>query len=954
MGRVLFLTTLLFASMMSLHAADKFTVKTNAREGFSGEQVKTANGVMLDKGTGDTVSVATKRFLYEGRGNGGEFITVMNFDVPRVAGKYILKAYAEGYDTVYQNVNIDKIGGREFEMRIPDLMFYRKSKMLGEATVTASKVKFYVKGDTLVYNADAFRLADGSMLDALVKQLPGVELKEGGQIYVNGEFVESLILNGKDFFQGDNNLMLNNLGAYTVKDIAVYDKWSDRSLLAGRDLGDSRKVMDVRLKREYMSGYIANVEAGGGSASRYMGRMFGMWYTERSRLTLIGNLNNLNDSRTPGQNDSYRAANVPGDFRTTMAAIDYNVSGPGEKWEVYGNTKFNKVRNVDISSTDRTNFLPGGNTSELKFADALSHNLTVNTKNTLKLRSDRTFFSVNQHLDYNNNDRVSAALSGTFTQEVENIDRKILDAIYSGTGGSLQEVTANAAQTLGKMSGHSIDAGGDLYGSMKFRHSPDLLGLGVSGNYKSQRSRSFNLYDIKFFRPERRATDYTFTRNAPDNEWRFSIMPTYEYLISSAISLSFSGGWQHSASDKSSDFYRLDRLGDIGVFGALPDGYASALDASQSYRSKQRSDNAYFNINFVGEKEDGHGGTWSFQVFPYVAYRWRALDYMQADGVQNIRHNSVSIDFNNTYLQYIKGSNNFRLTYTRATSPVPLNRLVNITDTRDPLNVFKGASSLKNSAKNTIEFRWWKEQRSGKHRWRNILTPYLSIVENELANSYTYNEETGVRTFEMRNVSGNWSTGIFNSYTKAFGRKDELDISSITRINLVNSTDYISTATTAAEKMAVKNLSFSEGLQLTWRLGRQQLGLNGRIEVRDTRSDNSTFDSFTATVAQYGVSGQFRLPFNFSLSTDFNLYTRRGYAYRELNTTDAVWNARLSYSLKGGRWLFMLDGFDLLHQLSNVTYNINAQGRTETYTNVLPRYCLFHVQYRFMVKPKKK
>ena len=78
--------------------------------------------------------------------------------------------------------------------------------------MTATKVKFYNKGDTLVFNADAFELAEGSMLDALVSQLPGVELKKNGQIYVNGRFVENLLLNGKDFFKGDNSIMLDNLG----------------------------------------------------------------------------------------------------------------------------------------------------------------------------------------------------------------------------------------------------------------------------------------------------------------------------------------------------------------------------------------------------------------------------------------------------------------------------------------------------------------------------------------------------------------------------------------------------------------------------------------------------------------------------------------------------------------------------------------------------------------------
>ena len=91
--------------------------------------------------------------------------------------------------------------------------------MLGEVQVNATKVKFYMNEDTLVYNADAFELSEGSMLDALIEQLPGVELKDDGRIYVNGRFVESLLLNGKDFFKGDNLIMLENLPSYMVKNI---------------------------------------------------------------------------------------------------------------------------------------------------------------------------------------------------------------------------------------------------------------------------------------------------------------------------------------------------------------------------------------------------------------------------------------------------------------------------------------------------------------------------------------------------------------------------------------------------------------------------------------------------------------------------------------------------------------------------------------------------------------
>ena len=59
----------------------------------------------------------------------------------------------------------------------------------------------FYRGDTLVYNADAFNVADGSMLDALIKQMPGTELKKNGEIFVNGKKIDNLLLNGKDFFR---------------------------------------------------------------------------------------------------------------------------------------------------------------------------------------------------------------------------------------------------------------------------------------------------------------------------------------------------------------------------------------------------------------------------------------------------------------------------------------------------------------------------------------------------------------------------------------------------------------------------------------------------------------------------------------------------------------------------------------------------------------------------------
>ena len=167
-------------------------------------------------------------------------------------------------------------------------------------------MKFYNKGDTLVFNADAFQLSEGSMLDGLIRQLPGVELKDDGRIYVNGKYVESLLLNGEDFFSKDRQIMLDNLPAYMVKNVKVYDKSSLRGEMVHKKLGDETFVMDVHLKKEYNIGWIANAEVGGGTHDRYLARLFALRFTNHSRVTFFGNLNNLNDARRPGESTTCR------------------------------------------------------------------------------------------------------------------------------------------------------------------------------------------------------------------------------------------------------------------------------------------------------------------------------------------------------------------------------------------------------------------------------------------------------------------------------------------------------------------------------------------------------------------------------------------------------------------------------------------------------------------------
>ncbi len=149
-------------------------------------------------------------------------------------------------------------------MRHDTVLLRRRPKetVLDEATVKATKVKFYVRGDTLVYNADAGRLEEGSVLDALIRQVPGAKLKDDGRIMVNGRLVESLRLNGEEFFRKDRGIILDNLPTYMVHKVQVYEKAGQTSELLGGD---------VRLKKQYNIGWTMSSRRGAHTTATWRG-----------------------------------------------------------------------------------------------------------------------------------------------------------------------------------------------------------------------------------------------------------------------------------------------------------------------------------------------------------------------------------------------------------------------------------------------------------------------------------------------------------------------------------------------------------------------------------------------------------------------------------------------------------------------------------------------------------
>ena len=808
-------------------------------------------------------------------------------------------------------------------------------------------MKFYYKGDTLVYNADAFKLAEGSMLDALIQQLPGVELRDDGQIFVNGRKVDELMLNGKHFFNDNRQLMLQNLGAYTVKDVQIYNKRSRISELAGANLDRGAYVMDVKMKKQFLGGVNINAQAGYGSEDRYLGRLFGMIFSGAGQYSFYFNTNNLNESRRPGQQTSWTPDKMPTGVRKTIAGgFDYNIKTLDNHWELSGNVNAETTRETDGTDIVRTNYLVSGSTYDYQFNRTLNKSWAIGTSHKLYYKTKGGYgIAMEPYFNYNNWNYWGQDVNATFNETFNNMSTDFIQNIYGGDSQGALASLLNRNIEMNRQKGHSISTGTNLWQGYNIPGTNDMLVLNLVGKYDNKRDERFNHYDINFGQdatPAQSANRYF--KNFPDFGSDLTAELNYTRKLAKMVTLSLTYGYNHVYHKSTSNLYNLDNVDDVDEFmlGKLPSAinYELSLDRGNSYLSRNTENNHKLDIS-LNYGDLINSKLWIQIKFPFVLSN-RRLDYQRATVDTTVTRRSVLFNITDTYFQYRFNKNSDIFLRLQLQSRTPdLVSMVDMTDTTNPLYTMKGNGSLKNALR-------YNAYLSYRYKGFVIVTEYTKI-DNALSQGYTYNSSTGVREGRYYNVDGNWSVNGDVNYRKQI---KNLTVSNNFVTTYTTSVDLIGQDTPELIRSKVYNLQFMDRFWLTYNLGKSSIGLNVKAQHDRFTSNLADFTQQNTWTVSSGVNATLELPANFQLSTDFTVYNRRGYTDQALNTDNFVWNARLTYRALKGNLLLMLDGYDMLHDLSNVSYTINAQARTEAYRTVLPRYFMFHVQWRFNSKKK--
>ena len=859
------------------------------------------------------------------------FLAVYSAKVTTDANAVLVHASLKGYDDVWQRVSIE--GQKEVEVPTIEMRKMRELN-LNEVVVKATRVKMFYRGDTIVYDATAFKLPDGSMLDALIRQMPGVTLNEAGEIFVNGRKVDELLLGSRSFMRGNKKVLMENLPYYTVQNIKVYDKQSDKSKALGYDVDPKQFVMDVNLKQEYQRGYIANVEGAVGTEDRWLARAFALGFSDHYRFTLLGNLNNVNETRHIGESGHWTPATMPKNMLTTRSVageMDYHAKEDKVKNNL--TASYTSTTDVSESRSRYEQFLQGLTPTSLTESSNRTGSRAWNARDAFTLTKPFYLYAV-ADFRYSKN---HGAFSSMFDQ----------------WNDTLTASQRNRGFNEGKAWSGSMDAQGAFNVGKNQKH----IDFHVMVQHNENESESAMRYSTRQYVNPQQNVQHNVDDISNRTTWGIASL-NYGMQLFKGVEMLLGESFNLMRIDAHDYLYHPDTL----LLASQIDALTAITDFNNSYDSRTNVVDNTVGISFSGKGKykmaPNSPFTINYQrwnVGISVPIRHESLDYQRGSLDTLARQNTLFVNTSASFRHASEsGKHDFRIHASHKRSAPNLSDRITYRDDSQPLVVKLGNPDLKSSV--TSNFGIDYSNKAGKNQQQWHVGTSADFYHRQTAQSASYDPASGVYNYKPMNVSGAYRLNAKFDFSRTIDKNRYWSWQTNADAGYHHSVDHaMLTGMTASEENVVNTLTLHDGAYIQYNKGTLNVRATGDIRWRHSEGKMQDFETLNATDFQYGLSARYTLPrLNTTLSADGNMYSRRGYGSSELNTDDFVLNASISQPFFKGKLIARIEAFDLLHQLSNTQYTVNAQGRTETWYRSLPHYVMAHIVYHWNKNPKKK
>ncbi len=936
------------------------------------------SGIVIEKGTNDAVASATIQLLSL---PDSTFVTgvatssmgVFEFKDVKKA-KYALKFSYIGYVTKY--VDLDLTTKKDKKVDIGYITFVSDAIMLKEAQVTANAAKVSVSGDSLVYSAAAYRVPEGSTLEALVKQLPGAKVDSEGNITINGKSVTKILVDGKEFFLNDKSVAMKNIPTEMIDKIKSYDRKSDLSRVTGIDDGEDETVLDLTVKKGMMNGWFGNVNLGAGTEQRYSERLNVNRFNDNFQATLIGNANNINDMGFGGGGGRgwggwggglRKSKEIGANYATTNSKLE---TGGSIRYRYDGNDNYNESSSESFTATKG------------KFSESISKSLSSGSSVSGNFRMEwkpdtMTNIIFRPNVSYSRSRGYSNNSSGSYDEDPNDITSNALDynneiARVSGGGtldpantilNKLMDIVTNTNTSRSQSYSSNINANGELQFNRKLNNKGRNLTLRVNGSLTDGKNKQLSAANITYNTLGTTKQNNRYY-NTPSKSNNISAQITYSEPIADRTyaQISYRYNYSYSKNDRKAQIYDSQAYQDLtqslinyryninAILNFMNEaGYMlrDTTELSQFSEYRNYTQTIGLSLRRVRDTYNASIGVDAIPQRSTLNYKYMGQEFPEVTrNVFDIAPR-INLRFNSKDKQ-----TSFNLRYNGRTSQPSMTNLLDIKDDSDPLNITKGNTELKPSFSHNVST-FYNTYNSDSQR--SIYGhAYFSSTHNSISDKTTYDQETGVRTTKPMNINGNWNVGTGFGFNTGLGKAKALNAGINAGVNYSHNVGFYNNALgdndNADLKSITKDMSINCGLDFSYRNEQFYASLNGNLDYSQAKNNVNVSGNQDTYNFSYGAELEWTTPWGSSLSTDIGMNSRRGYAQSKMNTNELLWNAQISHSFLQGKALTVaLEVNDILGQQTNISRDISALMRSDSKYNAIYQYGMLRVIYKFSI-----
>lgn len=811
-------------------------------------------------------------------------------------------------------------------IRLGTLRMRDDALRLSEVVVTAPLKAVEQKGDTTVYNVAAYPTPEGSYLEALVRRIPGLSYDpKTHEMKFNGYPIQEITVNGKDFFKGNKDVVLDNLPVKFISQLKVYDKPTEQEEKTGMKSNEKNYVLDLKTKREFNGSLLTYAEAGYGTHKRrdLNGRM--MRFKESGDNFMV-NARSTNRNFTSADEDNI------------LNSVNLSASKKAkEGLDVSGNVNYSYNRNGSQSGTYNEQYLSNGNQYALAESDQWGKNRNVNGHLNVNWEiNKRTSLIFSASGRYSHSRNQSESRTATFNARPE-ADTKNPFA-HIGDVDKATWINDNRQQSLSQDNNMDYDLRLEVV--QKIGEKDDFLSFDLNHGYRKGTQHGYTLSSIDYYQLQNAAGgDSLYYQNqyrrTPQSSMNDEAHIAYTHAFNKKNRLQLSYGLEREYEKLDGATYDLSPFeADQPALGVLPEGYGEGEIDSLRTRSHSRTlrHNVSLNYNYTSE-------TWGIVASVGMSPQRRSIE--QATGEHRADTVARSIEWRSQLsLSYQQEGSYFVLSYNGNTSQPGLEDMVSPTDYSSPLYIRRSNPHLRPSYRHSVYavFSNFQEGISTSLSWNQTF--------NSVTRATLYNKETGGRETMPVNINGNWNlmgNGSYDKRIKQFHFMLRASGGYNRNVSLINE----DASQNVNRRSVTGATSLSSNIRLAYLPAWGNIDLTGEWSFYQSKNSLQGRNTYTRNYT-CGVESSVNLPLHFIVSTDAGYTFRSGTGMSGTDNNELLWNLKVSWKfLKEKRGELSVYWADILSQRKSFMRYASATAFSERYEEQLRGYVLFSFAYRF-------